>query len=71
MSNSVAEAKELQDLESFTQTHFVAQDAIHTYTRSKQRMVRTENERTILVHPNEERQPMKLEHNLGGTAFST
>jgi len=36
-------AKELQDLESFTQTHLITEDAIHAYAELERGGVRNEH----------------------------
>jgi len=49
------EAMEMRDLESFTQTHLIAENAIHAYARLERGRILEEDQRTILMHPSKER----------------
>lgn len=65
MSGGTTKTKERLDLESFTQAHLIAKDAIHAYVWLERGRVRNKRKRTVVMHPSEEGQPMELEHQSG------
>ena len=63
VSGAIMEKGESRDLESFAQTHLITKDTIHSYKElNRGKVQRDGNQRTILMHPSKEGQPVELEH---------